>query len=117
MLTDDIRNALKGYTAGMQKDVALVLQAGEHEQREELTTFLNDIASVSPRITVEQRDFSGGLRSPLSFTLEADGRPTGIVFEMYPRSASGGGFYPPASVITRETSRNRTAASPHTCSR
>jgi hypothetical protein len=34
----------------------------------------------------------------------------GYVFEMYPRSASGGGFYPPASVITRETSRNRTAA-------
>lgn len=31
-------------------------------------------------------------------------------FEMYPTSSSGGGFYPPASVITRETSRNRTAA-------
>ena len=31
-------------------------------------------------------------------------------FEMYPASSSGGGFYPPASVITRETSRNRTAA-------
>jgi carboxypeptidase T len=31
-------------------------------------------------------------------------------FEMYPSSASGGGFYPPAGVITRETSRNREAA-------
>jgi carboxypeptidase T len=31
-------------------------------------------------------------------------------FELYPRSSSGGGFYPPASVIARETSRNRTAA-------
>ncbi|GAA0522283.1 carboxypeptidase T [Paractinoplanes deccanensis] len=30
-------------------------------------------------------------------------------FEMYPSSASGGGFYPPASVITRETTRNREA--------
>lgn len=30
-------------------------------------------------------------------------------FEMYPRSASGGGFYPPASVIARETSRNKEA--------
>ncbi|WP_227869874.1 M14 family metallopeptidase [Streptomyces otsuchiensis] len=30
-------------------------------------------------------------------------------FEMYPRSASGGGFYPPGSVIDRETSRNREA--------
>ncbi|MCK1813345.1 M14 family metallopeptidase [Streptomyces sp. XM4011] len=30
-------------------------------------------------------------------------------FEMYPRSASGGGFYPPGSVIDRETARNREA--------
>ncbi|MGD9481692.1 M14 family metallopeptidase [Streptomyces sp. TRM70308] len=30
-------------------------------------------------------------------------------FEMYPRSSSGGGFYPPGSVIDRETSRNREA--------
>ena len=30
-------------------------------------------------------------------------------FEMYPTSSSAGGFYPPASVITRETSRNREA--------
>ncbi|MDB1089677.1 M14 family metallopeptidase [Streptomyces sp. ACA25] len=30
-------------------------------------------------------------------------------FEMYPRSAAGGGFYPPGSVINRETARNREA--------
>ncbi|MFF9621741.1 M14 family metallopeptidase [Streptomyces griseosporeus] len=30
-------------------------------------------------------------------------------FEMYPRSSSGGGFYPPDEVIERETSRNRDA--------
>ncbi len=30
-------------------------------------------------------------------------------FEMYPRSAAGGGFYPPDEVIGRETSRNRDA--------
>ncbi|MFJ2111637.1 M14 family metallopeptidase, partial [Streptomyces sp. NPDC087850] len=30
-------------------------------------------------------------------------------FEMYPRTSSGGGFYPPDEVITRETSRNRDA--------
>ncbi|MFJ7015494.1 M14 family metallopeptidase [Streptomyces albogriseolus] len=33
----------------------------------------------------------------------------GYTFEMYPRSASGGGFYPPDEVIERETSRNRDA--------
>ncbi|SNY71084.1 Zinc carboxypeptidase [Paractinoplanes atraurantiacus] len=31
-------------------------------------------------------------------------------FEMYPTSSSAGGFYPPASVITRETTRNKEAA-------
>ncbi|MCD7438840.1 zinc carboxypeptidase [Streptomyces lincolnensis] len=33
----------------------------------------------------------------------------GYTFEMYPSSASGGGFYPPDEVIERETSRNRDA--------
>jgi hypothetical protein len=33
----------------------------------------------------------------------------GYTFEMYPRSASQGGFYPPASVITAQTTRNREA--------
>ncbi|MFD8421858.1 M14 family metallopeptidase [Streptomyces sp. NPDC059466] len=32
-----------------------------------------------------------------------------FTFEMYPRSSSGGGFYPPDEVIERETSRNRDA--------
>lgn len=33
-----------------------------------------------------------------------------FTFEMYPTSSAGGGFYPPGSVIPRETSRNREAA-------
>ncbi|MFE9649930.1 M14 family metallopeptidase [Streptomyces sp. NPDC006365] len=33
----------------------------------------------------------------------------GYTFELYPSSASGGGFYPPDEVIERETSRNRDA--------
>ncbi|MEU5158405.1 M14 family metallopeptidase [Streptomyces sp. NPDC020875] len=33
----------------------------------------------------------------------------GYTFELFPRSASGGGFYPPDEVIERETSRNRDA--------
>ncbi|WP_406356085.1 M14 family metallopeptidase [Streptomyces sp. NBC_01635] len=33
----------------------------------------------------------------------------GYTYEMYPRSSSGGGFYPPDEVIERETSRNRDA--------
>ncbi|GAB2818998.1 M14 family metallopeptidase [Streptomyces chlorus] len=33
----------------------------------------------------------------------------GYTYEMYPRSSSSGGFYPPDEVIERETSRNRDA--------
>ena len=33
----------------------------------------------------------------------------GYTFEMYPRSSSGGGFYPPDEVIATQTSRNRAA--------
>ncbi|MFI9548380.1 M14 family metallopeptidase [Streptomyces sp. NPDC052016] len=33
----------------------------------------------------------------------------GYTFEMYPGSASGGGFYPPDEVIERETARNKDA--------
>ncbi|GLU48542.1 M14 family metallopeptidase [Nocardiopsis ansamitocini] len=32
-----------------------------------------------------------------------------FTYEMYPGGASGGGFYPPGSIINRETSRNRGA--------
>ncbi|WP_240138785.1 M14 family metallopeptidase [Streptomyces sp. MUM 178J] len=41
--------------------------------------------------------------------LWGDQRIFGYTFEMYPRSAWSGGFYPPDEVIERETSRNRDA--------
>ncbi|MFV2119543.1 M14 family metallopeptidase [Streptomyces sp. Act-28] len=41
--------------------------------------------------------------------LWGDQRIFGYTFEMYPGSASGGGFYPPDEVIERETARNRDA--------
>lgn len=84
MLSKDILNALKGYTAAMQLDVALVLQTGEHEKREELKTYLEDVASVSDRITVVERDEPSKLRSPVSFLLEVDGNDSGIRFSGIP---------------------------------
>lgn len=41
--------------------------------------------------------------------LWGDQRIFSFTYEMYPRGTSGGGFYPPASVISRETARNREA--------
>lgn len=83
MLTPDILNALKGYTANMKNAVTFVVQIGEHDKREELLEFLNGIASVSDNIVVEERS-SEHLRSPISFLLEADGKDTGIRFSGIP---------------------------------
>lgn len=84
MITQDILNALKGYTANMQNRITFVLQTGEHEKRAELVQFLSDIASVSDNIDLEERDESATLRSPISFLLEADGADTGIRFSGIP---------------------------------
>ena len=84
MLTKEILQALKGYAESMQKEVTFVLQTGEHSKRDELVTFLSDIAGVSKNIHFEERDTSGVLRSSLSFLLEADGEDTGIRFSGIP---------------------------------
>ncbi|MCG8669882.1 MAG: alkyl hydroperoxide reductase subunit F [Pseudomonadales bacterium] len=84
MLTNDILNALKGYTANMQKTVTFVLQTGEYTKRDELKSFLSDIAGVSDNLQFEERDTAGELRSPISFLIEVDGEDTGIRFSGIP---------------------------------
>jgi len=84
MLTNEILSALKTYTAGMKSKVTLVLLTGEHAKRTELLEFLNSFASVSDKISVEQRDQTQDLKSPISFLLEADGQDTGIRFSGIP---------------------------------
>ena len=53
MLTPDILKALKGYTANIRNDVALVLQTGAHPKRDELKRFLEDFAWEVPGGSVE----------------------------------------------------------------
>ena len=84
MLTQDILNSLKSYTANMQKTITFVLQTGEHDKRDELKKFLKDIASVSDMLDFEERDSAEKLRSPLSFLIEADHTDTGIRFSGIP---------------------------------
>lgn len=83
MLTPDILNALKGYTANMTSDVALVLQMGVHQKRAELKKFLEDVATVNPRISLVERN-DPDLRSPISFKLEVDGADSGVRFSGLP---------------------------------
>ncbi|GBL05137.1 alkyl hydroperoxide reductase subunit F [Glaciecola sp. KUL10] len=84
MLTPEILNALKQYTVDMQQAVTLVVQTGEHAKREELMTMLNQFASISDKIIVEERDNNARLRSPVTFELEVAGEPTGISFSGVP---------------------------------
>lgn len=84
MLSQEILTALKGYTSKMQGKVSFILQTGEHSKREELKSFLSDIASVSDNLSLIEKDTNGLLRSPISFSLEADGRDTGIRFSGIP---------------------------------
>lgn len=83
MLNADIVNALKTYTANMKNPVTFVLQAGEHKKRDELKTFLSDIAAVSDNLLLEERDESS-LRSPISFFIEAKAESTGVQFSGIP---------------------------------
>jgi alkyl hydroperoxide reductase subunit F len=84
MLTQDILNALKGYMKDLQNDITYVVQTGEHEKRSELLEMLNQLASTSTRISVEEADRSDHLRSPVSFLLQSDGADTGITFSGVP---------------------------------
>lgn len=84
MLSKEILEALKGYTANMQNDITLVLQQGEHAKRAELLEFLTGFVSVSERLKLEERDLPEVLRSPMSFLVEVDGQPNGIQFSGIP---------------------------------
>lgn len=82
MLTRDILDALKSYTANMQTSVQFVVQTGDHDKRGELVEFLSSVCSVSDQLTLSEED--AGLRSPISFKLMADGMHTGISFSGIP---------------------------------
>ncbi|WP_395345119.1 alkyl hydroperoxide reductase subunit F [Ningiella sp. W23] len=82
MLTQDILSALKGYFKDLSKNITFVLQNGEHSKRAELHDMLSQIASLSDKLELEERDM--GLRSGVSFLVEANGEDTGIRFSGVP---------------------------------
>jgi alkyl hydroperoxide reductase subunit F len=61
-----------------------VLQTGEHAKRAELKEMLTQFASISDKITVEERDDSERFRSPVTFGLDVNGKATGIIFSGVP---------------------------------
>ena len=84
MLTDEIKETLAGYAEGMDKLVSVVLNLGEHEKRQELVEFIESVAEVTDSIEFIERTLDGTVRSPITFTIEANGEPTGIYFSGIP---------------------------------
>ncbi len=84
MLTDEIKKTIAGYADGMGRTVSIVLNRGNHEKRAELVEFIEAVAGVTEFIEFHEREFTEKLRSPLTFTMEAGGEPTGIYFSGIP---------------------------------
>lgn len=84
MITPEILAALKGYAENLQSDIRFVLQTGEHSKRAELVEFLTALVSVSDKLSLEERDTEGALRSPISFAIEKESESTGIEFSGIP---------------------------------
>ncbi|MBR1374843.1 MAG: alkyl hydroperoxide reductase subunit F [Cardiobacteriaceae bacterium] len=82
MLDEPLLLQLKTYFQRLIKPIVLVLQPGEHHKKEELKEFLEDLASASNLISIQERDFGG--RSGVSFALECESKVSGIEFSGIP---------------------------------
>lgn len=81
MLDESTKEQVKQYFERIQNPVNIRLFSGDHEKREELIDFLNDIVSLSSKISLEHsEDKNDGLR----FSILSEGKPTGIEFSGIP---------------------------------
>mgnify|MGYP000011481211 FL=1 len=84
LLSKEIIESLKTYTENINNPVEIILQSGVHSKRPELVDFLSGIAEVSDKLSFDEQDTQGLLRSPISFMLKTSGAPNGIMFSGIP---------------------------------
>ena len=84
LLSKEIIESLKTYTENIKHPVEIILQSGVHSKRPELVDFLSGIAEVSDKLSFDEQDTQGLLRSPISFMLKPSGEPNGIMFSGIP---------------------------------
>ncbi|MGW5875691.1 M14 family metallopeptidase [Nocardiopsis terrae] len=77
----------------------------EYDTHEALGTYMAQSNGYTPQQSSDLYVTDGSIND----WLWADQGIVNFTYEMYPRSWWGGGFYPPSSVIGRETSRNEEA--------
>ena len=83
MLDDNLRTQLQSYLGRMTRPIVLVATLDDTEASRELHALLEDVASLSPLITLETRSADGAVRSP-SFSVSRIGEDSGIRFAGIP---------------------------------
>ncbi|MBB6122003.1 M14 family metallopeptidase [Nocardiopsis algeriensis] len=91
-----------GYTYG---EVVPGMTREEYDTHEALGTYIAQANGYTPQQSSDLYITDGSIGD----WLWGDQRIVNFTFEMYPRNARQGGFYPPSSVIERETARNEEA--------
>lgn len=85
MLDSDILSQLKDLFSGLSRDISFVVTgAPGADDTLRMTEFLNDVASVSPRLSVSVSESASGQPAAASFAIFRDGEPTGISFTGIP---------------------------------
>ncbi|PZD97174.1 alkyl hydroperoxide reductase subunit F [Paenibacillus sambharensis] len=79
-LDNEIKTQLEQYLQLMEGDIVLKVSAGSDDVSQEMTDLVNEIASMSSRITVEQTELN---RTP-SFSVNRPGEDTGVTFAGIP---------------------------------
>ena len=79
-LEANIKSQLAQYLAMLESDITISLSVGNDAVSNEMRDLVNEIASITPKISVES---TGLLRTP-SFALSKGGSPSGIVFAGVP---------------------------------
>lgn len=80
ILDNEIREQLAQYLNLMENDIVLVVSAGADQVSNDMISLVNEIASLSTKITVEQRSLP---KTP-SFSINRIGEETGITFAGIP---------------------------------
>ncbi len=80
MLDQDVKAQLKQYLELLENDIVLKVSAGSDQVSKDMLELVNEIASMSPKITVEEAKLE---RTP-SFSVNRVGEDTGIVFAGIP---------------------------------
>ncbi|OGB00758.1 MAG: alkyl hydroperoxide reductase subunit F [Burkholderiales bacterium RIFCSPHIGHO2_12_FULL_69_20] len=81
MLDQALKTQLKSYLERLQRPIELVASVDDSAQSQEMLALLQDIASLSPKVAVLQRD--DGERAP-SFSIGEPGQPARIRFAGIP---------------------------------